>query len=59
MNQTELKENFKEKLNIAVSEINNLEAQIAAKRELALKLKGAIEALEILEQQQEEPTETE
>jgi len=59
MNQTELKENFKEKLTVAVSEINNLEAQIAAKRELALKLKGAIEALEILEQQQEEPTETE
>lgn len=53
MNQTELKENFKEKLNIAVSEINNLEAQIAAKRELALKLKGAIEALEILEQQED------
>lgn len=59
MNQTDLKENFKEKLTVAVSEINNLEAQIAAKRELALKLKGAIEALEILEQQQEEPTETE
>lgn len=49
MNAKELEENFTNQFNTVVDEIKNLESQLNAKRELALKLKGAIEALTILE----------
>lgn len=49
MNHKELKENFTNQFNAALDEIKNLETQLTTKRELALKLKGAIEALSILE----------
>jgi len=49
MNHNELKENFTNQFNTALDEIKNLEAQLTAKREMALKLKGAIEALSLLE----------
>lgn len=63
MNATELKGNFTSQLNSILEEIKDLETQISNKREIALKLKGAIEGLEILEQQsaaiQEPPSEPE
>lgn len=49
MEHTELKENFTNQFNTVIDEIKNLESQLTAKREMALKLKGAIEALTILE----------
>jgi hypothetical protein len=49
MNAQELKENFTNQFNSVVTEIGNLESQLVAKKELALKLKGALEALNILE----------
>ena len=48
MRASELKENFIGQLNTIISEIGTLEGQISAKRESAVKLKGAIEALDIL-----------
>lgn len=60
MTPEQLKENFTAQFNNAIEEIKNLEAQLNAKREQALKLKGALETLEILSQQevpQEETTE--
>lgn len=49
MNAQELKENFTNQFNAVVDEIGNLESQLVVKKEMALKLKGAIEALNILE----------
>lgn len=49
MNAQELKENFTNQFNAVVDEIGNLESQLVAKKEMALKLKGALEALNILE----------
>jgi hypothetical protein len=57
MTATELKENFTNQLNGVISDINNLEAQIGAKKEMAIKLKGALEALQILETTEEVETE--
>jgi len=59
MERTELKENFTNQFNTVIDEIKNLEAQLTAKREMALKLKGAIEALSLLETEntEEEPSE--
>lgn len=48
MRASELKENFVGQLNGVVNDLNALEGQIAAKKEIAIKLKGAIEALDIL-----------
>ena len=45
-----LRENFTAQFNTAVEEIKKLEAEVLTKKELALKLKGAIEALDLLEQ---------
>lgn len=63
MNASELRNNFTTQLNSILEEIKDLETQISNKREIALKLKGAIEGLEILEQQsattQEPPSEPE
>ena len=56
MNAKELEENFTQQFNSVIDEIKNLESQLTAKKEHALKLKGAIEALTILENK-EEPTE--
>lgn len=56
MNARDLEENFTNQFNAVVDEIKNLESQLTAKRELALKLKGALEALTILEKG-ESPTE--
>lgn len=57
-----LRENFTTQFESAVSDIKNLETQLQAKRELALKLKGALEALNLVdppkETEGEEPTET-
>ena len=57
MNAKELEQNFINQFNTVVDEINNLETQLTAKKELALKLKGALEALKILEEQSEQPEE--
>jgi len=61
MNAKELEENFTNQFSTVVDEIKNLESQLNAKRELALKLKGALEALTILENgeppQEESPEE--
>ena len=56
-----LRENFTTQLETAISEIKNLEAQVVAKRELALKLKGALEALDLVDPpaETEEPVEEE
>lgn len=48
MRASELKENFVGQLNGVVNDLNALDSQIAAKKEVAIKLKGAIEALDIL-----------
>ena len=45
-----LRENFTAQFNTAGEEIKKLEAEVLTKKELALKLKGAIEALDLLEQ---------
>lgn len=61
MDAKELEQNFINQFNTVVDEINNLESQLTAKKEIALKLKGALEALKILEEQSggsEEPQET-
>ena len=58
MTPEQLKENFTQQFNTAIEDIKNLEAQLNAKRELALKLKGALETLDLLnqgEEQQEPP----
>ena len=47
MEPATLRENFTTQFENAVTEIKNLEAQLQAKRELALKLKGALEAIDI------------
>ncbi len=57
MDAKQLEENFTNQFNTVIDEIKNLEAQLTSKRELALKLKGAIEALNILEKGEEETPE--
>jgi len=61
MEPATLRENFTTQLETAITEIKNLEAQLQAKRELALKLKGALEAIDIIEPPAatEEPAEAE
>ena len=61
MEPATLRENFTTQFENAVSEIKNLEAQLQAKRELALKLKGALEAIDIMDPPPaaEEPAEAE
>jgi hypothetical protein len=59
MNAKELQENFTNQFNAVVEDINSLESQLVSKKEIALKLKGALEALKILEEQSTEPQETE
>ena len=61
MEPATLRENFTTQLETAITEIKNLEAQLQAKRELALKLKGALEAIDIIEPPTvtEEPVEAE
>ena len=61
MEPATLRENFTSQLETAIAEIKNLEAQLQAKRELALKLKGALEAIDIIERPAapEEPAEAE
>lgn len=54
MTPEQLKENFTQQFNTAIDEIKNLEAQISVKKEHALKLKGALETLELLEQQEDQ-----
>lgn len=57
MDVKQLEENFTNQFNSVIDEIKNLESQLTAKREHALKLKGAIEALAILENSEEEKSE--
>tara|TARA_A200000159_G_scaffold131548_1_gene128749 strand:+ start:576 stop:791 length:216 start_codon:yes stop_codon:yes gene_type:complete len=54
-----LRENFTAQFNAAVEEIKTLEAQIVTKKELALKLKGALEALDLMDppEERQEPVE--
>ena len=61
MEPATLRENFTTQLETALSEIKNLEAQLQARRELALKLKGALEAIDLIEPPAvpEEPAEAE
>ena len=61
MEPATLRENFTNQLETALTEIKNLEAQLQARRELALKLKGALEAIDIIEPPAatEEPAEAE
>ena len=61
MEPATLRENFTTQLETAIADIKNLEAQLQAKRELALKLKGALEAIDIIEPPAtpEEPAEAE
>ena len=54
MTPEQLKENFTQQFNTAIEDIKNLEAQLNAKRELALKLKGALETLDLLNQDEEQ-----
>jgi len=51
-----LRENFTTQFETAVSDIKNLEAQLQVKRELALKLKGALEALDLVDPPSEPET---
>lgn len=55
MDAKQLEENFTNQFNVVIDEIKNLESQLTAKKELALKLKGALEALTILETKEETP----
>jgi hypothetical protein len=57
MNPENLKENLAAQFSAVVEEIKTLEAQMTNAREKALKLKGALEALDLLEQEAEEPVE--
>ena len=54
-----LRENFTAQFNAAVEEIKTLESQIVTKKELALKLKGALEALDLMDppEERQEPVE--
>lgn len=54
MTPEQLKENFTQQFNTAIEDIKNLESQLNAKRELALKLKGALETLDLLNEQEEQ-----
>lgn len=55
MNSDSLKENLTAQFASTVEEIKTLEAQMTNAREKALKLKGALEALDLLGQETEEP----
>lgn len=57
MNSENLKENLTAQFSAVVEEIKTLETQMTAAREKALKLKGALEALDLLEQETAEPVE--
>lgn len=57
MEPATLRENFTNQFNAAIDEIKNLQAQVEAKKEHALKLKGALEALELLDPTEEETPE--
>ena len=51
MNSENLKENLTAHFSAVVEEIKTLETQMTTAREKALKLKGALEALDLLEQE--------
>ena len=51
MNSENLKENLTAQFSAVVEEIKTLETQMTTAREKALKLKGALEALDLLEQE--------
>lgn len=55
MTPEQLKENFTTQFNTAIEDIKNLESQLIAKKEHALKLKGALETLELLGQDEQVP----
>tara|TARA_Y100000385_G_C12675797_1_gene459898 strand:+ start:345 stop:539 length:195 start_codon:yes stop_codon:yes gene_type:complete len=57
MNPESLKENLTAQFSAVVEEIKTLETQMSTSREKALKLKGALEALDLLEQEPVEPVE--
>ena len=49
MKSEELLQNFKEQLETITGELRKLESELLHKKEMYVKLQGAIEALEILE----------
>jgi|TARA_B100001063_G_C16769444_1_gene560678 hypothetical protein len=53
MEAATLRENFTQQFNSAIEEIKNLQAQVEAKKELALKLKGALEAIDLMDPPEE------
>jgi hypothetical protein len=53
MEAATLRENFTQQFNSTIEEIKNLQAQVEAKKELALKLKGALEAIDLMEPPEE------
>lgn len=58
MTPEQLSENFKNQQAQVIEEIKKLDAELAQKKELYLKLQGALEGLELLNPQEESGTET-
>jgi hypothetical protein len=59
MTPEQLLENFKEQQKTVVEEIRKLDAELTQKKELYVKLQGAIEGLDLLKPQEESESETE
>ncbi len=58
MTPEQLLENFKTQQQTVMEEIRKLDAELTQKKELYVKLQGAIEGLELLNPQEESETET-
>lgn len=58
MTPEQLLENFKEQQKTVAEELRKLDAEITQKKELYVKLQGAIEGLDLLNQKEESGTET-
>lgn len=58
MTPEQLLENFKNQQQTVMEEIRKLDAELAQKKELYIKLQGAIEGLTILAPEEESDTET-
>ncbi len=59
MNLEELKKNFEDQLEVAEKQISELQSNLEKATEYKLKLQGGLETLQLLEQQEESPIETE
>ncbi len=58
MTPEQLLENFKTQQQTVMEEIRKLDAELAQKKELYIKLQGAIEGLDLLNPKEESETET-